>query len=124
MDTNLSDDIKEKQLQPKFNTDHAYSATPGSPNSDSGISNGPSSPAISSSGLGSEPIAFDLDQELFGPLNLKDYENLHEQEMDPVILGSWSDSSSCSPELKNDEATFSFGKLVSGCGIRLYALVL
>ena len=110
MDTNLPDDVKEQQQQltpaaVKQVNDHAYSISPASPHSDSGISNGPYSPSSSSNGI--DDIGFDLERELFAPLDLKSYET-EEQGNNPSLMDALSESSS--PGLYGNESPVSFGR--------------
>lgn len=108
MDTNLPDDVKQQQQQMtpaamKQVNDHAYSISPASPHSDSGISNGPYSPSNSSTGI--DDMGFDLERELFAPLDLKSYET-EDQGNSPSLLDAMSESSS--PGLYGNESPVSF----------------
>lgn len=116
----MPDDIKQQQQQQYIPTkqisDHAYSISPASPHSghsDSGISNGPYSPSNSSSSC-VEDLGFDLERDLFAPLDLKSYEpddnhhvvnpsTLMELDLDTI-------SESSSPGLLGNESPISFGK--------------
>lgn len=110
METNLPDDVKQQQQhinikQQQF-TDHAYSITPSSPHSDSGISSGPYSPSNSTNSA--DELPFDIEQELFAPLDLKSYEDIDADSMsaiDPMLLDSLSETSS-SP---GNESPINFG---------------
>lgn len=115
METNLPDDVKQQQQkqQPSQNkkfSDHAYSITPSSPQSDSGISSGPYSPSNSSNSI--EDLSFDIERDLFGPLDLKTYEDVDNSFMtsvDPAFLDSVSECST-SPSRIGNESPMSFGK--------------
>jgi len=111
MERNVPDDVKEqKQQQPSSKQchDHAYSITPASPNSDSGVSSGPYSPSNSTNSL--EDMPFDLERELFAPLDLKSYENADIlPDVDPMLLDSLSDCGS-SPGLTGNESPINFGE--------------
>ena len=116
METNLPDDIKQQQqlqhTQQKQCSDHAYSINPSSPQSDSGVSSsGPYSPSSSSNGV--EDLTFDLDRDLFGPLDLKNYDDLEGDMVtgiDPMLLDSLSECSSDSPALAGNESPVKFGE--------------
>lgn len=118
METNLPDYVKQAQQHPQYQqpqqkqvSDHDYSISPSSPHSDSGVSSaGPYSPSNSS---GIEDLAFDIDRDLFGPLDLKNYDDVDGDMVggvDPMLLDSISECSSDSPALAGNESPARFGK--------------
>lgn len=115
LETNLPDDVKQQQQfqQPPAQqrvSDHAYSISPVSPNSDSGVSSAsPYSP--SSSGNEIEDLNFDMDDGLFSSLGLKGYDDADDDmvtSVDPMLLDSLSDCSSTSPALQGNESPVTF----------------
>lgn len=107
MTTNLPDDVKQQQMTQEKYSDHAYSATPSSPKSDSGISTGPYSPSNSSYGV-DELIPMDFEKELFGPLDLKNYDT-DELLADQVSVESFSDSGMSPSFSGGSESPMNFG---------------
>lgn len=109
METNLPDDAKQKALY----SDHAYYAASSPGGSDSGVSTGGYSPSSSNNSI-EDIIPMDMEKELFGPLNLKNYEGMDSMEeeltgIDPYLLDSLSDASG-SPGLIGNESPINFGE--------------
>lgn len=107
LDSNLPDDMKQKQLKQNHVADHAYSVNPSSPHSDSGISNGPYSPSSSSNSIEDVGLTDMWQKELFEPLGLN--KDTDFPVIDDMMMDAWSDNSSSSPCLEGNESP-SFSK--------------